>query len=230
MSCLFLYSSAILGVVEAACRISPPLLLSPSTTHEVNMRYATDIQTLKDSIDLSAMIASDLGQPTVKGKRLWWPCPFHAEKTPGNAFCLTPNGDGYKCFSCGASGDHITWLQQYRGITEWREVFAELERLAGSVGASIQSPTHHPKPRPKPPAGPPPAEWQRSAENFITRSEECLWSEKGSDALAYLLDQRCLNEETIKHYRLGFNPRDTYDQRKSGDWTPRTRSTCHAGL
>lgn len=40
-------------------------------------------------------------------------CPFHTEKTAS----LSIKGQFYKCFGCGASGDVVTFVSRYFGIT-----------------------------------------------------------------------------------------------------------------
>ena len=168
------------------------------------------LKDLKDRIDMAALIAMDLGPADQTGRRLWWPCPFHEEKTPG-AFGVTPNGRGYKCFGCGASGDHVTWLQEHRGLTDWPNIFAELKRLAGTPAAAMLSEVEHAASRVNHDEPPTPL-WQERALAFIDYTEKQLWSEAGKCALAYLLDQRGLAEATIRRYRLGFNPRCLHDK------------------
>ena len=41
-------------------------------------------------------------------------CPFHDDKTLGN-FSVNPNKGLYKCFACGAGGDAIKFLMEYKG-------------------------------------------------------------------------------------------------------------------
>lgn len=41
-------------------------------------------------------------------------CPFHDDHTLGN-FSVNPNKNCYKCFSCGAGGDAVKFLMEYRG-------------------------------------------------------------------------------------------------------------------
>ena len=41
-------------------------------------------------------------------------CPFHDDKTIGN-FSINPTKGVYKCFSCGAGGDAVEFLMQYKG-------------------------------------------------------------------------------------------------------------------
>ena len=40
-------------------------------------------------------------------------CPFHDDETTGN-FSINPNKGIYKCFSCGAGGDAIKFLMEYK--------------------------------------------------------------------------------------------------------------------
>lgn len=49
-----------------------------------------------------------------RGERYWARCPFgHADKTPSLVFF--PDG-GYKCFSCGAGGDAVSFLSRLKGV------------------------------------------------------------------------------------------------------------------
>lgn len=56
-------------------------------------------------------------------------CPFHNEKSP--SFHISPKGF-YKCFGCGASGDHYEFLKQHANMT-FKEAKAYLESLTGIV-------------------------------------------------------------------------------------------------
>ncbi|MBA5779512.1 DNA primase [Stappia sp. F7233] len=59
----------------------------------------------------------------------WGCCPFHGEKTP--SFHCEDGKGIYKCFGCGATGDHIRFIQEYLGKS-----FAEaVEYLGGSPDA-----------------------------------------------------------------------------------------------
>jgi DNA primase len=42
-------------------------------------------------------------------------CPFHHEKTP--SFHVSDARGTYKCYGCGAWGDHFDWLMQTKGVT-----------------------------------------------------------------------------------------------------------------
>ncbi|MBO1923867.1 DNA primase [Thiomicrorhabdus sp. 6S3-12] len=58
-------------------------------------------------------------------------CPFHDEKTP--SFNVNPQKQFYHCFGCGASGDAITFLMEYDGLS-----FVEaVETLAAMYGMPV---------------------------------------------------------------------------------------------
>ena len=42
-------------------------------------------------------------------------CPFHDDHSP--SFSVHPDKQIYKCFSCGESGNVITFVQKYNGIS-----------------------------------------------------------------------------------------------------------------
>ena len=50
-------------------------------------------------------------------------CPFHSEKSP--SFIVSPQKQIYKCFGCGAGGDVITFVKEYKKI-EFKEAVSEL--------------------------------------------------------------------------------------------------------
>lgn len=50
-----------------------------------------------------------------EGSRYKCLCPIHNEKTP--SFVVTPSMNIYKCFSCGASGNAITFLTHVQGMS-----------------------------------------------------------------------------------------------------------------
>ena len=58
-------------------------------------------------------------------------CPFHTEKTP--SFAVTRNKQLYHCFGCGAGGNAITFLMDYRHL----DFVEAVEDLADFVGVQV---------------------------------------------------------------------------------------------
>lgn len=64
-------------------------------------------------------------------------CPWHAEKTP--SFKVHPKAGYYKCFSCGDSGDVITFLSRIEHLT----FPSTVKLLADQYGISLEPVTDH---------------------------------------------------------------------------------------
>lgn len=65
-------------------------------------------------------------------------CPFHADRRVGS-FKVNDAKGIFKCFACGASGDHFTFLERHRGM-RFTEAVEALERDAGLDGLAWQEP------------------------------------------------------------------------------------------
>ena len=52
--------------------------------------------------------------------------------------------------------------------------------------------------------------WQKAAHAFAEKSESLLWEKSGSRALHYL-HSLGLNDETLRKYHIGFNPKDGWE-------------------
>lgn len=48
-----------------------------------------------------------------RGARYWAKCPLHSDKTPSLVFFAD---GGWKCFSCGAGGDAVSFLSRLKGV------------------------------------------------------------------------------------------------------------------
>lgn len=70
---------------------------------------------IKDHVKLSRRGASYVGL-----------CPFHAEKTP--SFHVSESRNTYKCFGCGAGGDGIQFLIDYKGM-DYPEALEAIARI-----------------------------------------------------------------------------------------------------
>ena len=167
-----------------------------------------DVKALLGQVDMATLIERDLGHPVRReGHWLKWRCPFHADaKTPS----LGVAGNRWKCFGCGRSGDAIDWLREREGLS-----FQEACELLRALDLPPASQTTI-SPRPIL-ASVPPLEWQEQAQQVVSACQSVLWSEAGTKARNWL-NRRGLANETVRHWKLGFNPRD---QKLFGLWVRR---------
>ena len=115
-------------------------------------------------------------------------CPFHMEKTP--SFFVSPEKGIYHCFGCGKSGNVITFLIEYKGMT-----FPEAVKfLAERAGIKIKG------------------EEEKNV-NILKVLEYAsqlyhdtlLKRPRGKGGLAYL-ERRGIKENTIITFKLGYAP------------------------
>lgn len=130
-------------------------------------------------------------------------CPFHDDKKLGN-FYLNKDKGIFKCFSCGKSGNAITFVQSIEHIPFKEAVLktAELigynnERLNNFVSSKPSISEHDQK-------------LFNCLEEICQFYENSLFFSKDEaavDALNYL-HNRGLDDETIKHFRIGYCQRN----------------------
>lgn len=124
----------------------------------------------------------------------WACCPFHQEKTP--SFHVDDRRGRYKCFGCGASGDHFRFLTDTEGLS-----FPEaVERLADQTGVAL--------PKPDPQAE---KREQRRASlaeicEMAARFFQAEFATSGGAAARDYCARRGLKGETLKEFRFGFAP------------------------
>ncbi|MEP3048359.1 MAG: DNA primase [Roseibium sp.] len=132
---------------------------------------------------------------TQPGKGDYWACcPFHQEKSP--SFHVDDRRNRYKCFGCGASGDHFKFLTETEGLN-----FPEaVERLAEQAGVALPAPDPQAARREKKRAGL--ADICEMAAQFF-QSE--FAGPRGETARSYV-QKRGLTRETLTEFRFGFAP------------------------
>lgn len=74
----------------------------------------SSLEALKAKIDIVDVIGSYL-ELKKNGGNFKACCPFHGEKTP--SFVVSPRKQIYHCFGCGAGGDAIKFVQEYRKLS-----------------------------------------------------------------------------------------------------------------
>lgn len=68
---------------------------------------------------------------TRRGSNYWACCPFHNEKTP--SLSIKEDGQFFKCFGCGVSGDAITFVMMYENV----DFPTAVEILAKNAGMEV---------------------------------------------------------------------------------------------
>ncbi|MBO6758764.1 MAG: DNA primase [Roseibium sp.] len=132
---------------------------------------------------------------TQPGKGDYWACcPFHQEKSP--SFHVDDRRNRYKCFGCGASGDHFRFLTETEGLS-----FPEaVERLAEQAGVALPAPDPQAARREQRRAGL--AEICEMAARFFQAE---FAGPRGTGARDYV-QRRGFLPATLTEFRFGFAP------------------------
>lgn len=164
-------------------------------------------------------VASHFIKVEKSGKNYIALCPFHDDKEYGNFYISKTKGI-FKCFSCGAGGNAINFVQKITHCTYEEAVLktAEIigfddERLKGAKIKKYVNPEEE--------------EIRNCLKNISDFYSTSLFlSEDGKDALEYL-HNRGLDDETIKYFKIGFsqtNGKNTIDFLKSKNFSLKTIS------
>jgi len=148
---------------------------------------------LRSRISLSGLIGRSV-KLVRRGREFAGLCPFHHEKTP--SFYVVEDKSFFHCFGCGAHGDAIGFVMRNDNL----DFIEALERLAGEAGLAV--PRASPQERER-------AQQQKTLLGALEAAaafyEARLASPAGARARAYL-DERGLDADTIRRFRLGWAP------------------------
>lgn len=157
---------------------------------------------LKRDISLSSVMAEfaevDLAKSDERAGVFWYRCPVHQERT---ASCKVDDEKGlWKCFGCGAGGDHFTLLQDVGRAADFREAMRWLGRFTGAA--------ERPRERVAATAPPPGREMATRAEARKAARARELWRRAQSDdpMLADYLDARGVDVEALRRVNNGRLP------------------------
>lgn len=135
------------------------------------------------------------------------PCPFCGGEDRFRVWPNHPDGKGrWWCRRCGQSGDAVDYLRARDGLA-YREA---MERLGLTGGQPVSRQTVATRQRetgtlPADPAGP---TWDpKAAERIPATCKATLWEDRGERARSWLA-RRGLREETLRAWRIGYNPAD----------------------
>jgi DNA primase len=193
-------------------------------------RDRLDWSAVRDRVDLANVAAALLGPAAEsRGRRLFWRCPFHADRHP--SFEVDTERQSWKCWPCNLGGDVVELVRRLEKLTSFSEAARRVAELAGGVAAPSQFASLHPRPptgltmKPAKPASPLP---DRSsglrldeASSLVYEAARRLWEPEGIESLTYLR-RRGLRDETIRANRLGIVDRISIPTR-NGDRYYRAR-------
>lgn len=168
--------------------------------------YEEVISQIKDRLDIVDVISQKVVLKK-SGANYWGLCPFHNDKKP--SFCVSPSKGIYKCFSCGAGGDALTFLVKTEN-KDFKEIIAELAEQFG-----IEMPkSYHSNPEAKSLKD----DMKKACKAAVEFYQEKLKTDEESSKAMRYLNSRDINEDIIKEFSLGWAPNhfhDLYDALKS---------------
>ena len=157
-----------------------------------------DIDYIFDNIDIVSLV-SEYVKLEKRGQNYLGLCPFHNEKTP--SFTVSPEKKIAHCFGCGKGGNIFQFVSLIENIT-YNQAIA---KLGTRLGLDLESNDNKE------------ASYDLNNEIDIMYYGHRLLADyynyillntkEAEDALKYLLE-RGLNEDVIKHFNLGYAPRD----------------------
>lgn len=157
---------------------------------------------LRGRISLSGLIGRSV-KLVRRGREYAGLCPFHHEKTP--SFYVVEDKSFFHCFGCGAHGDAIGFVMRNDNL----DFIEAIEKLAAEAGLAVPRATPQERER---------AQQQKTLLGALEAAaafyEARLVSPVGARARNYL-DERGLDAETIRRFRLGWAPDDRQALRRS---------------
>jgi DNA primase len=157
---------------------------------------------LRSRVSLAGLIGRQV-KLVRRGREYAGLCPFHHEKTP--SFYVVEEKSFFHCFGCGAHGDVIGFAMRAYNL----DFIEAIEKLAGEAGLAVPRATPQERER---------AQQQKTLLGVLEAAavfyEARLASPAGARARNYL-DERGLDAETIRHFRLGWAPDERQALRRS---------------
>jgi DNA primase len=158
------------------------------------LSYEDVISQIKDRLDIVDVVSQSVVLKK-SGANYWGLCPFHNDKKP--SLCVSPSKGIYKCFSCGAGGDALTFLLKTRN-QDFKELIAELADKFGiempkNMGYSSQN--KELKTQMKSAC--------REAAKFYHKQ---LTLDKDSAKATSYLKQRSIGDDIVELFTLGWAP------------------------
>ncbi len=125
-----------------------------------------------------------------KGKNYFGVCPFHDDTNP--SMSVSSDKQIYKCFSCGASGNVISFVMDYEHV-DFREALSILARRCGISfnGTSVKSSSKYDK-------------YYKMYDLALKLYQNNINSSFGKGAISYL-SSRGISKELISEFKIGLS-------------------------
>ena len=150
-----------------------------------------ELNELRSNVDIVDVISSYIPL-TLKGKNFFGVCPFHQDHSP--SMSVSKEKQIYKCFSCGATGNVFTFVENYENVSFYEAVDIVAKKAGFTLSTKIETYKKVEK-------YPRDYEMMNIALKYYQNN---LNTEKGVDARNYLLD-RGLSLEDIKTFDIGLS-------------------------
>ncbi len=128
---------------------------------------------------------------TQRGKNYFGVCPFHDDHSP--SMSVSPEKQIYTCFSCGATGNVVTFVMNYEKVS----YVEALKILGDNIGVRIEASN-------KPKISSENKEYYDIYEIVTAYYKNNLASTKGKEARKYL-SSRIISEDIIKEFDIGLS-------------------------
>lgn len=152
---------------------------------------------VREANNIVDVVQAAVGRLQRAGRNLKACCPFHNEKTP--SFNVNAEGQYFKCFGCGKSGDVFTFIMLHERVEFPEAIKILAERANIPMEIEPQAAATYKKE----------TDWKsylyklnEAAKRFY---REQLLSNAGKHAREYLR-KRGINDEMAEHFELGFAP------------------------
>lgn len=166
----------------------------------------TDLHEIRQKISLFALAEAAGARFEGHGTRSHCPLPGHAGDRSSRSFVIYDNGQKWKCHSScpsnASSGDVFSFYMAWKGV----DFQTALKELSEWTGVPLQSSPMPVSPAPVGPS-PQPELWRNRATEFLDYTEKQL----NAKVMDYLCKERGLSPETVRAFRLGYNPAAIYD-------------------
>ena len=168
------------------------------------MRYDRD--ELLARTDLAALADELLGYHVGNDRNARWPSPVpnHPQtgRTPPMSIFVDHRGiERWTCFATGAHGTAIDLF----AVATGRRIGDAMAWLAERARLDCAPLDRAPVVR-KPPPPPSPPEPSTALKEYVAACERILWQPAGAPILRWLVEERCLDPDVLRHNRIGADP------------------------